>query len=625
MPSTSRKAWERLTIRAIGRLNRDAATGADGTSHGVHLLGSNVSKRHMPLLDDTILSTTIPAGPGPVNALPRPPIRVTISKTNATAMPSASRPKRTVFITGGIVSGIGKGITAASIGRLLLDRGFSVAAVKADPYLNQDAGTMNPFRHGEVFVTDDGAETDLDLGHYERFLDKSLDKNSCFTGGSIYRAVMEHERDGDFLGRDIQVIPHITDEIKSRLRIAQDDSDFLLAEVGGTVGDIEATAIIEAVRQYKLENPKDTIFVHVVKMDYLYPSDEGKTKPIQHSIITLRSYGIQADILIVRCKRDLTMEEREKLALFTGVPASRIIPAMNADSLYDIPENLEKEGLADAILDGFGLKPVKSKPLWKDLPAKMAARKGSLKIGLVGKYTDLDDAYLSVMESIRHAGIFHGVATEVVPINSESPSVKKEVSSVDAIIVPGGFGNRGVEGKILAVKTAREKGIPFLGICLGLQVAVIEYARSKAKMKDATSGEFDESAVEPMIAILPDQRGIKKKGGTMRLGSYPAVLAPGSLAEKVYKDYRPDEIKNHTVNERHRHRYEVNPLYHEALTKAGLVISGTSPEGELAEFIELPKSVHPYFIATQAHPEFKSRPHRPHPLFAGLIKAAKKK
>lgn len=533
-------------------------------------------------------------------------------------------PKRTLFITGGIVSGIGKGITAASIGRLLLDRGYTVAAVKADPYLNQDAGTMNPFQHGEVFVTDDGAEVDLDFGHYERFLDINLTKVSGFTGGSVYRSVMDLERDGEFLGKTIQVIPHVTNEIKKRFEGARlNGEDFLLAEIGGTIGDIEALSFIEAARQYKLGHFKDTLFLHVVKMDYLYPSDEGKTKPIQHSLITLRSYGIQPDMLVVRCKRPISQDEREKLALFTGVPASHIIPAMDADSLYAIPENLEEEGVISALLDSFGLQDTnKPEQLWLNLSAKIKDSKKTIKIGLAGKYTDLDDAYLSVIESIHHAAIHHGVTAKIVPINTESKDVATHVKSVDAIVVPGGFGNRGVEGKIEAVRIAREYGVPFLGICLGLQVAAIEFARAKANMKDATSGEFDEQIAEPLIAILPDQRNIKKKGGTMRLGTYPALLTPGSLAEELYKEYRPEELADGIINERHRHRYEVNPLYYDALVKAGLRLSGMSPDGDLVEFIELPKNEHPYFIATQAHPEFRSRPHRPHPLFAGLVKAA---
>jgi CTP synthase len=539
------------------------------------------------------------------------------------------KPVRTVLITGGIVSGIGKGITAASLGRLLIDLGHSVMVVKADPYLNQDAGTMNPFQHGEVFVTDDGAETDLDLGHYERFLDVNLNKYSNFTGGAVYHSVMDQEREGGFLGKTIQVIPHVTDEIKRRLKLAATEgkADFLLAEVGGTVGDIEALPFIEAIRQYKLNDPANTIFIHVVKMDYLYPSDEGKTKPIQHSLTTMRSYGIQPDVLIVRCKRALTADEREKLAMFTGVPASHIIPAMNAKSLYDIPMNLEEQGLTKAVLESFHMD-VPPKPVseWQDMYARMASREGTVTIGLVGKYVANDDAYLSVVEAIEHAGIHHQVFTEIVPIDSEAKNLEEKLAKVDAILVPGGFGSRGVEGKIRAIQIAREQKIPFLGICLGLQTAVIEIARHLAGISKATSTEFDEATTEPVITILPDQLHIKKKGGTMRLGNYPAKLASGSLAEKLYQSCRPEEIKKgNLIQERHRHRYEVNPDFHKKLTKAGLVFSGMSPDGSLAEFIELPADIHPYFIATQAHPELRSRPHRPHPLFAGLIEAALKR
>ena len=532
---------------------------------------------------------------------------------------------KTIIITGGTVSGIGKGITAASIGRILIDRGFTVSVVKADPYLNQDAGTMNPFQHGEVFVTDDGAETDLDLGHYERFMDVNLSKFSNFTSGSVYRTVMEHEREGDFLGKTIQIIPHVTDEIKHRIDQACKESitDFLLVEIGGTIGDIEALPFIEALRQYQSTAPTDTIFAHVVKMDYLYPSDEGKTKPIQHAVTTLRSYGIQPNILIVRCKRNITVEEKEKISLFTGVVSNRIVPAKDAKSLYDIPAQLEASGLAGAILSSFGLDTsTPSVPAWKDMYAHMAARKQKIRVGLVGKYVKNSDAYLSVIEAISHAGIFNEVFTEIVAIDSELPVEVETVSDLDAVIVPGGFGVRGIEGKIRAIQIARENKVPFLGICLGLQTAVIEIARHKAGLGKATSSEFDETSSTPVIAILPDQMHIKKKGGTMRLGQYEAVLSKDSLAESLYLTYRPEEVTDGTVLERHRHRYEVNPKYKEVLTKVGLIVSGVSPDGSLVEFIELAQTEHPYFIATQAHPEFRSRPHRPHPLFAGLIRAA---
>jgi CTP synthase len=534
---------------------------------------------------------------------------------------------RTIIITGGTVSGIGKGITAASLGRLLMNQGFSVLPVKADPYLNQDAGTMNPFQHGEVFVTEDGAETDLDLGHYERFLDINVDKTSNFTGGSVYQAVMEHERDGEYLGKTIQLIPHVTDEIKRRIDLAaKPNPDFLTVEIGGTVGDIEALLFVEAARQYRMDNPGRVISVHVVKMDYLYPSDEGKTKPIQHAVTLLRSYGLQPDILIVRCKRPLTAEEREKISLFTGVPVSRVIAAEDAESLYQIPAKLDANGMTKAVLECFpDVTPTNGKAhreSWAAILKKCDQKKGSLNIGLVGKYIDHSDAYLSVIEAVHHAGIAHGVTTKIVPINSEDRDVAEQVKKVDAIIIPGGFGNRGIEGKIAAITTARKEKIPFMGICLGLQTAVIEVARNLAGLREATSTEFDENAKHPVIAFLPGQEGLRRKGGTMRLGSYAAVLKNGSLAETIYQTYRPEEVKNQQIHERHRHRYEVNPKYHTVLEKAGLVISGMSPDGHLAEFIELPQTVHPYFIATQAHPEFRSRPTKPHPLFAGLVAAA---
>jgi len=533
---------------------------------------------------------------------------------------------RTIIITGGIVSGIGKGITAASIGRLLIDLGYSVMPIKADPYLNQDAGTMNPFQHGEVFLTEDGAETDLDLGHYERFLDVNLGRLSNFTSGQVYRTVMELEREGEFLGKTIQIIPHVTDEIKRRINLAHQkyNADFLTVEVGGTVGDMEALPFIEAVRQYRLEHPHSTINVHVVKMDYLYPSGEAKTKPIQHAVITLRAHGIQPDMLIVRCMRPITDDELAKLSLFTGIPVTHIIPAMDAASLYDIPAMLAKEGVVKAILDSFNMTTRrKSLGTWNDMYQRMAKRKKTIRVGLVGKYMEQSDAYLSVLEAVKHAGIYHQVFTEIVPINAEDADVAKQVKAVDAVIIPGGFGNRGTEGKITAAQIARENRIPFLGICLGLQIASIEIARHRAKLANSTSEEFSKSG-EHIIAIMPDQVGITQKGGTMRLGSYPAILQKGSLIEKLYKTYRPEELKDNTILERHRHRYEVNPAHHQTLTKAGLILSGMSPDGRLVEFIEFPKTIHPYFVATQAHPEFRSRPHRPHPLFAGLIAAALK-
>lgn len=532
---------------------------------------------------------------------------------------------RTIVITGGIVSGIGKGITAASLGRLLIDAGFSVQPVKADPYLNKDAGTMNPFQHGEVFVTQDGAETDLDLGHYERFLDVDLTRYANFTSGAVYQAVMDLEREGEYLGKTIQLLPHVTDEIIRRISKAGEQSkpDFLICEVGGTVGDLECPPFLEAIRQYGAADPANTLYVHVVKMDYLYPSGEGKTKPIQFAVTTLRSYGIQPHMLVIRCNRDITKEEREKIATFTGVKPEFIIQAIDVESLYDIPRGLSKHGFDKAVLASFNLKPPKNTPgAWDAIYQKMAKRKRTLRVGLVGKYIENDDAYLSVLEAIKHAGIYHQVFTEIVPINSETADIDALVPTLDAMIVPGGFGSRGIEGKIRAIQLARENKIPYLGICLGLQTAVIEIARHLGGLKDANSSEFAPKGKNLVIDIMAEQATITRKGGTMRLGNYPARLKSKSLAEEIYKDYRPKELKGGVILERHRHRYEVNPKFHAALTKTGLIFSGMSPDRRLVEFIELPKEMHPYFIATQAHPEFRSRPHRPHPLFAGLIEAA---
>lgn len=540
------------------------------------------------------------------------------------------RKYRTIIITGGTVSGIGKGITAASLGRLLQNRGFSVSPVKADPYLNEDAGTMNPYQHGEVFVTEDGAETDLDLGHYERFLNVNVNRFANFTSGAVYRSVMEHEREGEYLGKTIQIIPHVTNEIKRRVEQAAASAkpDFLTVEIGGTVGDIEALPFIEALRQFREEDRERTAVVHVVKMDYIYPSDEAKTKPIQHSVIALRGYGLQPDVLVVRCKRPLEDGEKEKLAMFTGVPRERIIAAADAPSLYAIPEAMEAEGFADAILGHFRMRakhqPNGAAERWRTMRENEQNVRGVVRIGLVGKYVQNPDAYISVIEAVRHAAMFHRVKAEIVPIDSEG-DVARQLKRVDALVVPGGFGGRGIEGKVAAVRHARKHGLPFLGLCLGLQMAVIEYARSEAGLKAATSLEFDEGTACAVVTFLPGQESILRKGGTMRLGSYTARLKPGSLALKLYKQYRPEEVHDHCITERHRHRYEVNPEYHEVLERAGLVISGVLPERELVEFIELPLSVHPFFIATQAHPEFRSRPELPHPLFAGLVGAGKKR
>ncbi len=544
---------------------------------------------------------------------------------------------KTIFITGGIVSGLGKGITAASLGALLKARGFSVVPKKMDAYLNVDAGTMNPFQHGEVFVTDDGTETDLDLGHYERFLDLNLNRFSYSTMGAVYQAVTEEERKGTYLGKTIQIVPHVTDEIQRRFRLlgANEQADFQIVELGGTVGDLEADFSLEAVRQFRMKQGMHAISIHVVKMDYVYPSDEAKTKPIQHSVILLRKYGINPDILVVRAKRPITGEERGKIALFCGVEERQIVVAMDAESLYDIPLNMEKEGLAREVLRLLGHKS-KKPDLTKlqEIADRTRITSPVVKVGLVGKYTDLSDSYLSVIEAAKHGGIATKTKVEVVPIDSEHLPIDV-LQTMDAIIVPGGFGNRGVEGKIKAIQWARENKIPFLGICLGLQCAVIEIARHLAGLDDATSQEFDAKATHPVIALLPDQAGVTRKGGTMRLGSYDAVLSKDSRISRLYQWAADRESLDFpgmnqvsalapvtTITERHRHRYEVNPDYHKQLQQTGLVFAGMSPDGSLVEFIELPSVVHPYFVATQAHPEFKSRPTKAHPLFAGLIRAA---
>ncbi len=549
-----------------------------------------------------------------------------------------ARIQRTIVITGGTVSGIGKGITAAALGNLLLRAGFSVSPVKADPYLNRDAGTMNPFQHGEVFVTEDGAETDLDLGHYERFLDCHASQFSNFTSGAVFHSVMEHEREGEFLGKTIQIIPHVTDEIKRRIRLAGSEAgtDFLTVEIGGTVGDYEALPFIEAVRQLRHEEPAGRVLnMHVVKMDYIYPSDEGKTKPIQHAVTTLRGLGLQPDVLIVRCKRQITVEELEKISLFTGVRPECVIAAPDADSLYDIPEIMAANGLVTAVLEYFKLQPQKTESGlavaadWKRVRTLAASRNGLVKIGLVGKYLDQGDAYLSVVEAVEHAGLAVGIDTKVVPVNAESETLEEDLKEVDGIIVPGGFGSRGVEGKITAIAYAREHKVPLLGICLGLQLVVVEYARNVLGFRDAHSTEFDSKTTHPVIDYIPGQESIRRKGGTMRLGAYPAVLRENSLALDLYTEWSPDVVRTESgrklVSERHRHRYEVHPEYMAQLEAAGLHLSGLSPDGSLTEYVELPTSVHPFFIATQAHPEFTSRPTKAQALFAGLVAAAKKR
>ena len=526
-----------------------------------------------------------------------------------------------IFVTGGVVSGLGKGITAASLGRLLKNRGYKVTIQKFDPYLNVDPGTMSPYEHGEVFVTDDGAETDLDLGHYERFIDENLTKNSSVTMGKVYLSVLEKERRGDYLGKTVQVIPHVTNEIKEKIYSFEDtDVDIVITEVGGTVGDIEGLSIIEAIRQVGLEkNKEDVLYVHVTLLPYISGSNEIKSKPTQHSVKELQSLGIQPDILVCRAEQEIPETIREKLALFCNVRKTSVIQNRTADCLYAVPLMLEKEGLAREAcnhlrLDNF----VPDNSKWEKMVENIRTIKpdNKVKIAIVGKYVKLEDSYISVVESLQHAGFANKVKVEVEMVDSETivaENVKEKLSKYDGIVVPGGFGNRGIEGMIETIKYAREEKVPFLGICLGMQMTVIEYARNVLGLKDANSAEFSNNTKNPVIHIMETQKDIKKKGGTMRLGSYPCVIKEGTLAEEVYKTNK--------IDERHRHRFEYNNEYKERLENAGLICSGISPDGSLVEIVEIKE--HPYFIAGQFHPELKSRPNRPAPLFVGLIKAAK--
>ena len=526
-----------------------------------------------------------------------------------------------VFVTGGVVSGLGKGITAASIGRLLKNRGYKVTIQKFDPYINVDPGTMSPYEHGEVFVTDDGAETDLDLGHYERFIDENLTKNSSVTMGKIYSSVIEKERRGDYLGKTVQVIPHITNEIKEKIYSFENTNiDIVITEIGGTVGDIEGLSIIEAIRQIGLEkNPEDVIYVHVTLLPYILGSNEIKSKPTQHSVKELQSHGIMPNILVCRTERDIPDNIREKLALFCNVRKTSVIQNKTADNLYAVPLMLEEEGLAREICNHLRLdKYVPDNSNWKEMIDNVKKiGNEEVTIAIVGKYVKLEDSYLSVIESLHHAGFKNQVKVDIKLIDSENinkENAKEKLKNIQGIIVPGGFGKRGIEGMIETIEYARENKIPFLGICLGMQMSVIEFARNVLKLKDANSEEFDEKTKNPVIHIMKEQIGIDKKGGTMRLGAYPCILKEKSLAKELY-----DKEK---ISERHRHRYEYNNEYRERLEEAGLICSGISPDGKLVEIVELQN--HPYFLASQFHPELKSRPNNPAPLFLGLVEAAKK-
>ncbi len=535
-----------------------------------------------------------------------------------------------IFVTGGVVSSLGKGLTAASLGNLLAARGVKVVMQKLDPYLNVDPGTMNPFQHGEVFVTDDGAETDLDIGHYERFLDINLNQAANVTTGQIYSRVIERERKGEYLGDTVQVIPHITDEIRRRMRLQATEADgvgsrpdVIITEIGGTVGDIESQPFIEAARQVRHElGRRNVFFVHVSLVPYLGASGEQKTKPTQHSVAALRSIGIQPDALVLRSDRPVSEGNKRKIALMCDVDEAAVVNAVDVPSIYDIPTMLHNQGLDSYIIDHFGLTTeAVDWSGWSDLMDAVHEPKNEVTIGLVGKYIDLPDAYLSVTEALRAGGFAHHTKVNLRWVASdecETPEgALRQLGDLDGICVPGGFGIRGIEGKLGALHFARENHVPTLGLCLGLQCMVIEYARNEAGLVDASSSEFDPDTTHPVIATMAEQVDIIAEGdlgGTMRLGLYPADLAEGSLAADLYGST--------SVDERHRHRYEVNNTYRDQIADAGLSFSGLSPDGSLVEFVELPRTVHPFYIGTQAHPELRSRPNRAHPLFAGLIGAA---
>ena len=527
-----------------------------------------------------------------------------------------------IFVTGGVVSGLGKGITAASLGRLLKNRGYKVANQKFDPYINVDPGTMNPCEHGEVFVTDDGAETDLDLGHYERFTDESLSSNSSITTGKIYSEVIERERKGDYLGKIVQVVPHITNAIKEKVYKFKDtDVDIVITEIGGTIGDIESLPFVETIRQIGLENkPEDVMYIHVTLLPYIHGSNELKSKPTQHSARELQSYGIKPDVLVCRSEIPIPDGMKDKIALFCNVRKENVIQNSTVEVLYEVPLMLEKEGLAKVACEHLNLKNKAPKnEKWekmidkiKNIPDK------TVNIAIVGKYVSLEDSYLSVVESLKHGGFANNVKVNIEFVDSEKitddASAEKKLKKYDGILVPGGFGNRGTDGKIIAIKYARENNVPFLGICLGMQMAVVEFAKDVLGLKDADSTEFNSRTKNPVIHIMETQKEVKKKGGTMRLGAYPCKIKKGSLAEKIYG--------KELISERHRHRFEFNNDYRKQIEKAGMVISGTSPDNTLVEMIEIP--THKFFIAGQFHPEFKSRPDHPAPLFKEFIKASSK-
>lgn len=531
-----------------------------------------------------------------------------------------------IFVTGGVVSSLGKGITAASLGRLLKSRGYRVTIQKFDPYINIDPGTMSPYQHGEVFVTDDGAETDLDLGHYERFIDINLSKNSNTTTGKIYQSVINKERRGDYLGGTVQVIPHITNEIKERVfRVGQqDNADFVITEIGGTVGDIESLPFLEAIRQVKKDVGKnDVLYIHVTLVPYISAAGELKTKPTQHSVKELRSIGISPDIIVCRSEKPISKEMREKMAMFCDVDPDAVIQNLTARSIYEVPMLMEEQGLDTIVLRKLEMedKP-KDMQGWHDMVARILKKYDKkVTIAVVGKYVALQDAYISITESLRHAAVANETELDIHWVNAEEieaddTDMDKIMAGVDGILVPGGFGNRGIEGKIKAIQYAREHKIPFFGICLGMQCAVIEFARHVCGMADANSSEFNPNSTHPVIDLMPEQLDVEDLGGTMRLGLYPCKVYPDTLTSKAYNA--------ELIYERHRHRYEFNNAFREEIVGKGLVLGGTLPNGRLVEIVELPESEHPWFLGAQFHPEFKSRPTNPHPLFREFVGAAVK-
>ena len=533
--------------------------------------------------------------------------------------PSRSQSTKFVFVTGGVVSSIGKGIVAASLGRLLKSRGYSVSILKLDPYLNVDPGTMSPFQHGEVFVTEDGAETDLDLGHYERFTDTAMSRLNSVTTGSIYQSVINKERRGDYNGGTVQVIPHITGEIRERIHrvAANSGADVVIGEIGGTVGDIESLPFLEAIREFRGDvGRRDMAYVHVTLLPFIGTSGELKTKPTQHSVKELRSIGIQPDVLVCRSDRPISADLKAKIGGFCGVPTGGVIQALDADSIYAVPLAMEQEGLCRQVLDVLDLPDHPGDMVrWAELVQRLRDPGPAVKVALVGKYVQLNDAYLSVVEALRHACLDRNDSLDLRWICAEQieeQGAAALLEGMDAVVVPGGFGNRGVDGKVAAIRWAREQQVPFLGLCLGMQCAVIEWARNQAGLEGATSAELDPASPHPVIHLLPEQQDVVDLGGTMRLGVYPCRLAPGTLGQRLYGD--------EVVYERHRHRYEFNNAYRNPFLAAGYRISGTSPDGRLVELIEL--EGHPFFTACQYHPEFLSRPGKPHPLFRGLIEAA---